>query len=90
MEDLIRFLTINRFTHTNDIKHNFTNAKCHITILEDSNEIKGLYQYYCVQTPKEEVYSENLEIYWLIGYLTYYGYMDKDYKKDNYSQFNIL
>ena len=29
----------------------------------------------------KSAYGPNLEIYWLIGYLTYYGYMDKNYKK---------
>ena len=80
-QELIEFLKINAFTHTQDTKHNITNKHCHITILEDADEFRGLYRYYCVESELGQTYSSNLEIYWLIGYLTYYGYMDKDYKK---------
>ncbi len=79
-QDLIDFLKINGFTHNKE-KHNFTNNHCIITIEQGFDESGETCDYYCVDTNKGTSYSYNLEIYWLIGYLTYYGYMDKDYKK---------
>ena len=86
MQDIIDFLTLNGFTYTKDDKHNFTNSKCHIIVhIDESDYDGGLVSYYTVQTSEYFTHSPDLQIYWLIGYLTYYGYMDKDYKQLNFN-----
>ena len=38
--------------------------------------------HYAVANNQGDVmYSEDMNIYWLIGMLTYHGYMDKNYKQ---------
>ena len=81
MQDIINFLTLNGFTYTKDDKHNFTNNKCHIIV--HNNESQWNNNHYEVQTPEGYTCSPDLQIYWLIGYLTYYGYIDKNYKQLN-------
>jgi len=36
--------------------------------------------YYTIRNYEGDVSSDNLNIYWLIGYLTYYNIIDKNYK----------
>lgn len=51
----------------------FSNERCTVLIHND----EGIYE---VKSEDGSVFSRNYEIYWLIGYLTYNGLMDKDYK----------
>lgn len=37
--------------------------------------------YKVIDKDHDVMYSDDLNIYWLIGVLTYYGYMDKNYKQ---------
>jgi len=70
MDDIGKFLEANGFYKRGD--NMFENAHCHVTILNDCYEI----------TDYEDdgiMYSRDLNIYWLIGMLTYYGYMKKEY-----------
>ena len=51
----------------------FENELCSITIIDGYYHVKN--------NDGCSMYSSNLNIYWLIGVLTYYGYMDKNYKQ---------
>lgn len=58
---------------TNTVQENtYENDNCQVTIYDD---------YYEVYFNKEEgtVYSTDLQIYWLIGILTYYNLIDRNY-----------
>lgn len=90
MQDIINFLTLNGFTHNSNAKynHNFTNSKCCIiyhkgTKGEYNTTKRTEYEYYEIQSEIGSYFTENVIIYHLIGYLTYYGYMDKNYKQLN-------
>lgn len=63
------FLLMNGFEKA---KQNlFRNKLCYVEIFDD---------YYSVQDKSEGVmYSKDLNIYWLIGVLTYYNFIDKNY-----------
>ena len=37
--------------------------------------------HYCVEMDQGHMFSKDLNIYWLIGVLTYNGLMDKNYKQ---------
>jgi hypothetical protein len=68
---IYNFLTKNGF-HL--VENNiYKNRKCKIIIHSDCYEVKLKFKY--------SAHSDNLNIYWLIGYLTYYNLIDKDYKK---------
>ena len=54
---------------------NYKNDRCNIVI-------KGWY-YAITNNNGDEIYSHDLNIYWLIGVLTYYGHINKDYKQLN-------
>lgn len=51
----------------------FINTKCEVTILDNCIEI------YDVEIDGK-IYSPDLQIYWLIGFLTYNNFIDKNYK----------
>jgi len=67
------FLRANGFSRSK--KNIYINDKCSIVI----NRVC----YTVIYNKREMMFSNNLNIYWLIGVLTYYGYMDKDYKQLN-------
>lgn len=65
------FLLSNGFT---EYGHDcYINHSCTITVIDETYHIKNI--------AGDTMYSKDLNIYWLIGVLTYYGYMDKNYKK---------
>jgi len=66
------FLRANGFSRSK--KNIYVNDKCSVMINLGS---------YRVVANKWSVFSNDLNIYWLIGVLTYYGYMDKNYKQLN-------
>lgn len=76
MNAVIQFLILNGFKDTSIMAKQFTNSKCIIEIYEGASD------YYSVYDIKEgmTMYSKDLNIYWLIGVLTYYKYIDRDYK----------
>lgn len=64
------FLINNGFEKHNDFC--YKNDKCLVHIYKKSYEILWQHGTY---------FTENFNIYHLVGYLTWYGLMDKDYKK---------
>lgn len=81
--DVIGFLKRNGFSKTKT--NSYTNNFCNVRFLKGRDE----YEYsdydegcYAVTNNNEEtIYSPNLNIYWLIGYLTWQEYIPKDYNK---------
>jgi hypothetical protein len=70
MKDVTNFLTANGFRQE---KHNIlSNEHVDVTINE---------KYYEITIKKDGSYmhSDNLSIYWLIGVMTYYGWMERNY-----------
>jgi len=51
----------------------YSNEHCNV-LIED-------YGYAVANNRGDTMYSDSFNIYWLIGVLTYYGYMNKNYKK---------
>jgi hypothetical protein len=71
MKSVIDFLLLNGFTCIEP--NSYINNYCNIIINEE---------YYTIIDKNNEVMiSRDVNIYWLIGCLTYYGYMDKNYKQ---------
>lgn len=68
-KDVIKFLENNGFKKIEE--NSFANDKCGI-VYEDM-------KYTVSDNEGNTMYSENRNIYWLIGILTYYGFMDKNY-----------
>lgn len=56
----------------------YSNGKCVVSVRWRDNEENA---YYKVVWNNMEMYSEDNNVYWLIGVLTYYGLMDKNYKQ---------
>ena len=74
MKDVVKFLEKNGFKREeNPFYPMYSNDKCKIIIYKDN--------YVIVDNKDGRLYSADLAIYWLIGALTYYGYMDKNYKQ---------
>jgi hypothetical protein len=72
MTTVVRFLRKNGFLKIESKK--YANDKCTVTFEEDG--------YYAVANNKGDTrYSNDYNIYWLIGVLTYYGFIDKNYIK---------
>jgi hypothetical protein len=73
MKDVENFLIKNGFEN-NLHTQIFSNDKCQVTIFD---------KYYEVYTHKYDtvMFSPTLQIYWLIGVLTYYDLIDKNYIK---------
>ncbi len=70
MTKIIAFLKKNGFIRMK--KNSYTNDKCNVVILSNG---------YCVaDNSGYEMFSKNCNIYWLIGVLTYYDFIEKDYK----------
>ena len=71
---IIDFLKLNGFKKIEE--KSYSNELCNV-VFEDCG--------YAVANNKgETMYSFDFNIYWLIGVLTYYGYIDKNYKQKNY------
>lgn len=71
MNDLAIFLVRNGLKRkSNNI---FVNTKCEVTIWNDYIEIYDVKE-------NGSMYSPDLQIYWLIGVLTYNDFIDKNYK----------
>ena len=51
--------------------NHYVNYMCEVKIFKN--------HYHILENSKSSIYSDNLNIYWLIGYLTYYDLMDKNY-----------
>jgi hypothetical protein len=90
MNDVEKFLLLNGFKKTdNKGIYRGKNKKCRVIIHDDYYEV-----FYDIENDKTgSMYSTDLNIYWLIGVLTYHGLMDKKYKQffDNTIQdYNIL
>ena len=64
-----KFLELNGFKE--EQKDSYKKNNCIVIFWDD---------YYSVDDGAGVVYSPDLNIYWLIGYLTYHNYIDKDYK----------
>ena len=54
-------------------KNSFENEFCTVYIEEENYQV--------VNSSGSVMISKDQNIYWLIGVLTYYGYMDKNYKQ---------
>lgn len=74
MKDIKEFLLKNGFTQTDRIR--FINDKCIVIVDEETNcyEIK-----FEVNDDQFTCFSQSLNMYWLIGFLTYNNLMDKNY-----------
>ncbi len=74
MNDVIAFLTMNGFKNTSI--NSLSNGVCFVILHEDHYSVTGFFD------GKEDstMYSKDLNIYWLIGVLTYYGFIRGDYK----------
>jgi len=72
MKNLKDFLIINGFEESND--NIFYNRNCNIILHETFYEVY-------INKFEGTIYSSNVEIYWLIGVLTYYNLIDKNYIK---------
>jgi len=70
------FLFKNGFEQDPDDINIVYNDKCEITIYENYYNIHG---YFEDVKDYGSMSSDNLNIYWLIGLLTYDGFMDKNY-----------
>ena len=70
MKDIETFLLKNGFARIEDEFNGYTNYECKVYVDHD---------YFTIDFIEGIVYSDNLNIYWLIGFLTYNGLMDKNY-----------
>ena len=69
-KDVSDFLILNGFKKITNTE--YSNDKCKVSFYDG---------YYEVLNDEGSVNSEDMNIYWLIGYLTYYDFMDKNYGK---------
>jgi hypothetical protein len=69
MKDVIKFLKLNGFKKIET--NSYANDRCNVVLEKDS--------YAVANNSGDAMYSKDLNIYWLIGVLTYYNYMDKNY-----------
>lgn len=80
MKNVERFLLNNGFEKLSE--DSFHNGKCQV----DEVNCKDKYSYYMVTLGKDDleyqIFSDNLNIYWLIGILTWHDLMDKNYNKE--------
>jgi len=66
------FLLKNGFKFTGNA---YINNKCSIVIIHN-------YSVSIMDNDYNVTYSEDLSIYWLIGFLTYYNFIDRNYEKN--------
>ena len=73
MKDVKRFLTNNGFKKVRTVNnsHEYVNDYCVVVINENNYEVFD---------KDASMFSTDHNIYWLIGVLTYYGMMDRNYK----------
>ncbi len=71
MEAVEHFLEKNGFIKVEE--NSYANDMCGVVIEEDHYAISN--------NDGDTMYSPNLNIYWLIGVLTYLGYMNKNYNQ---------
>jgi len=74
-KDIHDFLILNGFEKLEKDRYSYGNDLCNVVIEED--------HYAVADNTGGVTYSKDLQIYWLIGILTYYGYMSKNYKNLN-------
>lgn len=76
MEQIKEFLLKNGFKQfSEDV---YTNNKCALSYLENTKTYKIIFQL-SINDSEVEIYSSDLNIYWLVGVLTWYGLIDKNY-----------
>lgn len=82
MENVIKFLTENGFTLREDLDGQvLSNGKCLIQIVPPSDKtVKGYYAVTIVSPQHGTIYSDDLNLYWLVGLLTWYNLIDRNYK----------
>lgn len=73
-KDIHDFLILNGFQNLATDRPSYGNDLCNVIIEKDHYVVAGI---------EGNMYSIDLQIYWLIGVLTYYGYMNKNYKTLN-------
>jgi len=74
-KDVIGFLEKNGFSKMET--NSYANDLCNVRFMKDEGG-----EYYAVADNNGwAVYSPNLNIYWLIGYLTWYDFIPKNYIK---------
>lgn len=71
MKDVIDLLTANGFRQE---KHNVCSNK-HVDVIINEDD----YEIFIKENEGSTMNSPTLNIYWLIGVLTYYGWMDRNY-----------
>ncbi len=67
---VIEFLKRNGFEKMD--KNSYANDRCNVVFEENG--------YSVANSNGDAIYSNDFNIYWLIGVLTYYGFIEKDYK----------
>jgi hypothetical protein len=82
MEQAIEFLEKNGFKKESEMV--WSNKKCLVYISDGGRFV--MEDYYCVTSfgdtmESEYMYSLDLNIYWLIGVLTYYDLIDRNFVK---------
>lgn len=68
-KSVTEFLRENRFIPQSE--NVYSNGNCTLTITEQGYEIRDMYN--------NTMYSKDHNIYWLIGLLTYFKFMDRNY-----------
>lgn len=68
MKSVSEFLIKNGFKQ--ESKRVFKTGKCKLTFNKDC---------YCIEAPGRLCYSVDFNLYWLIGYLTFNNFIDKNY-----------
>ena len=81
MKEIEDFLLLNGFKK-NKKKFSYTNKFCTVEIMFNSQ--KEAEYYLVTDNDGCNMNSNTLNIYWLIGVLTYYGMLTKDYKQLNF------
>jgi acyl carrier protein len=75
-KEVINFLELNGFKKSTTPKGNIILSNESCTVHQSIDE-----QYIITNNQGDKFFSNDLNIYWLIGCLTYNGYMDKNYNK---------
>lgn len=75
MKKVIEFLEKNGFERMEE--DSYANDWCNVVF-----ESNGKRRWYAVADNEgNAIYSKDINIYWLVGVLTWYGYIDKNYKQ---------
>ena len=70
-QPIVRFLKKNGFRRMD--KNSYANDLCNVVITKEGYEV--------ADNDGAVIYNSNHSIYWLIGLLTYYKYIDKNYRQ---------